>query len=135
VWTTPWEQAPRKLYARLTKAEATALFLLRTNVLGLNAWLAAIGVPEVGPQCDCGWPRQTVQHILLHCPRYERASLLAKCDSTRYNDILTRPTCAPHAGRWLVRSGVLEQFRTARQAAEEEERGSLQEYRPFPESH
>jgi hypothetical protein len=54
VWTTPWEQDSRKLYADLSKAQATALFLMRTEVIGLKAWLASIGVPEVNPLCECG---------------------------------------------------------------------------------
>jgi hypothetical protein len=30
------------LYAGLSKAKATALFLMRTEVIGLNAWLASV---------------------------------------------------------------------------------------------
>ena len=37
------------LYEGLTKAESTAAFLLRTEVLGLNAWLASIYVPNTTP--------------------------------------------------------------------------------------
>ena len=83
VWSTPWKQSPRKLYAGLTKAESTALFLLRTEVLGLNAWLAAIHKPDIYPQCPCGWIAQTVRHILLHCPRYDRTQLLTNCGTER----------------------------------------------------
>lgn len=132
-WNTPWEQRPQTLYARLTKAEATALFLMRSNVLGLNAWLAAIGVPDVSPRCPCGWHAQTVRHVLLHCPRMERGELLRQCDSTRFHDILTRPTCVPYAARWLVRSGLLGQFSAVKEAIEEEEEGGLGDYRPFEE--
>lgn len=61
-WRTPWTQDPRKLYAGLSKAESTALFLMRTEVIGLNAWLAAIQVPGVTPTCPpCGWQAQTVR--------------------------------------------------------------------------
>jgi hypothetical protein len=55
VWNTPWEQNPRKLYAGLTKAQSIALFLIRTEVIGLNAWLAAIQVPNISRACQCGW--------------------------------------------------------------------------------
>ena len=127
VWRTPWAQDPRRLYAGLSKAEATALFLMRTEVIGLNAWLAAIQVPEVTPACPCGWHAQTVRHILLHCPRYNRVDLLSACGTERLDDILMRPESAKHAARWLVRAGVLEQFRVAAEMAEEEIEG----YRPF----
>jgi hypothetical protein len=29
--------------------------LLQTEVIGLNAKLALVGVPGIRPQCDCGW--------------------------------------------------------------------------------
>jgi hypothetical protein len=58
------------LYDGLLKHEATALFLLRTEVLGLNAWLASVGVPGIDKRCSCGWPAQTVRHILLFCPNH-----------------------------------------------------------------
>jgi hypothetical protein len=119
-WTTPWEQDRRKLYAGLSKAEATALFLMRTEVIGLNAWLASIQVPGALPACACGWRAQTVRHVVLHCPRYERVSLLEQCGTARLDEILSRPASAKHAARWLIRSGVLEQFRVAKEIEEEE---------------
>ena len=46
-WTAPWTQDCRKLYAGLSKAQATALFLMRTEVISFNAWLASVRVPDV----------------------------------------------------------------------------------------
>jgi len=128
-WLAPWTQDTRLLYDGLTKAEATALFLMRTEVIGLNAWLAAVRVPGVFPACPCGWHAQTVRHVLLHCIRHERIDLLRKCGSGRLEDILQRPSSAKHAARWLVRSGVMEQFKLAAEIAEEDTR----EYQAFPE--
>ena len=126
-WRTPWAQDTRKLYAGLTKAEATALFLMRTEVIGLNAWLAAIQVPRIAPVCSCGTHAQTVRHILLHCPRVERTDLIVRCGTERMEEILGRPECARHAARWLVRSGIMEQFRAAAEIEQEDRSG----YRPF----
>ena len=81
---------------------------MRTEVIDLNAWLAAIRVPGVFPACPCGWHAQTVRHVLLHCTRHERIDLLRKCGSGRLEDILQWPSSAKHAARWLVRSGVME---------------------------
>ena len=53
-WLAPWTQDTRLLYDDLTKIEATALFLMRTEVIGLNAWLAAIQVPRVFLAYPCG---------------------------------------------------------------------------------
>jgi hypothetical protein len=116
------------LYAGLSKAEATALFLMRTEVIGLNAWLAAVQVPNITPACPCGWHAQTVRHILLHCPRHERIGLIQACGTERIDDILSRPQCAKHAARWLVHAGVLDQFRVAAEIAKEDTKG----YKVFP---
>jgi hypothetical protein len=43
------------LYDSFTKAEATALFPVRTEVIGLRSWLASVGVPGILPQCNCQW--------------------------------------------------------------------------------
>lgn len=37
----------------------------------------------------------------------------------RLEEILSQPATAKHAARWFIRSGVLEQFRTAKEIAEE----------------
>lgn len=119
-WLAPWSQDLRKLYAGLSKAEATALFLLRTEVIGLNAWLTTIQVPGAIRACHCGWQAQTVRHILLHCPRFNRAELIIQCGSKNLGEILSRPNRAQPAARWFIRSGVLEQFRTAKEIEEED---------------
>ena len=129
-WTTPWTQDRRKLYADLKKAEATALFLMRVEVIGLNAWLAATQVPGIHPSCPCGWHTQTVRHVLLHCPNHDRTSLIQQCGTERIDEILSRPACAAHAARWMVRSGAIGQFTVVREI--EEEDPSL--FAPFEDS-
>jgi len=129
-WNTPWAQDVRKLYAGLTKAEATALILMRTEVIGLNAWLAAAQVPNTPPTCPCGWYAQTVRHVLLYCSRHDRTELLTQCGTERFEEILMRPDCAKHAARWLVRSGAMEQFRLAAEITGEDIEG----YKAFPDA-
>ena len=80
---------------------------MRTEVIGLNAWLAAVQVPNITPACLCGWHAQTVRHILLYYPRHERISLIQACGIERIDDILSRPLCVKYAARWLVYAGVL----------------------------
>jgi hypothetical protein len=75
------------------------------------------------PACPCGWHAQTVRHILLHCPRHERIGLIQACGTERIDDILLRPVGAKHAARWLVRAGVLDQFRVAVEIAMEDIKG------------
>ena len=127
VWKTPWKQDPRLLYVGLPKANATALFLMRTEVIGLNAWLASIGVPDVYTRCACGWHAQTVRHVLMFCLLYDRVALLQQCGTGDFEVILQDPKWAKHAARWLVASGAMEQFRVAREMQKEQR----EEYRPF----
>src|SRR5947207_15854565 len=77
-WKTPWTQSTLKLYSDMPQHQASALFLLRTEVLGLNGWLAAINVPGIDERCACGWHKQTVQHVLMFCPLHtaSRAQLV-----------------------------------------------------------
>lgn len=131
-WHTPWATPVAQLYHGLTKAEATALFLLRTEIIGLNGWLASVGVPEVLPRCTCGWPVQTVQHILLHCPSYNRTSLTRAGDETAVT-MLSEPRRAQAAARWFIAQGILPQFRVAQEVDSEDLRAqvpipSLQEW-------
>jgi hypothetical protein len=130
-WCSPWDAKTLPLYEGLTKHQATALFLLRTEVLGLNAWLASIQVPDILPRCPCGWQAQTVRHILLHCPNYasERPRLIAQTRTENLREMLSKPESAKAAAKWFVRQGVLEQFNTAREIEAED----AAQYVPFQE--
>ena len=63
----PMVKADSPLYKGQTKAESTAVFLLRTEILGLNAWLVSIHVPNTIPYYTYGWPTQSVRYIILFC--------------------------------------------------------------------
>ena len=120
-WRTPWEKQVLRLYEGLQKHEATALFLLRTEVIGLNAWLAHIGIPDILPRCACGAQQQTVRHFLLYCPNFAdlHAKMLETARSENLEEILSSGTGAQAAVRMLLRSGILGQFRLANEIAEE----------------
>ena len=64
---------------------------------------------------------------MLQCLRHNRLELIQRCGTERLEQILTRPDCAKHAARWLIRSGVLEQFRVAKEIEEED----TKDFRPF----
>ena len=82
-WNTPWTTATLPLYKGQSKAESTAAFLLQIEILGLNAWLVSIHVPQITPHCMCGWPTQTVRHMLLFCNHHTaRDQLLAKAGTS-----------------------------------------------------
>jgi hypothetical protein len=67
---------------------------MHTEVIGLRSWLASVGFPGILPQCDCRWQEpQTVHHILLHCPNYDRTALIRETGTEVLRDILLRPDC------------------------------------------
>ena len=46
-WSTPRQYDPSTLYEGMPKHQDTALMLLRTEVIGLNAWLVSVRVPGI----------------------------------------------------------------------------------------
>jgi len=119
-WVEPWMKRPKQLYDGLTKAQATALFLMRTEAIGLNRWLTTRFVPGVSRECPCGWHEQTVEHILFHCPRYNRTALSQQLQSERLAKVLGEPQQAAAAAKWLINQGVLQQFAVAKAIQEED---------------
>ena len=119
------------LYEGLQKHEATALCLLRTEVIGLNAWLYSVNVPEILPRCECGWGAQNVRHVLCVCPIYseQREDLYSQAGSRDLTEILSTPRGAQAAGRWLIRCGILPHLRLAGQIQQED----TGDQAPFPE--
>ena|SRR5947209_1139203 len=88
--------------------------------MGLKAWLAKIGVPDASPECTCGGPRQTLQHVLAFCPDQTEArlKLIRRAGTTRIDRLLSEKETAATAGRWLLDTGLLDQFRVAREIEE-----------------
>ena len=113
----------------LPKHRATALTLLRTEVLGLNAWLAQVRVPGITPHCQCGWHSQTIRHVFFGCTRHNAAEVVREARTDNLAKILSTKAGAHAAVRWFVRTGLLQQF----QVAEEIDAEDIEEYNPFPE--
>ena len=88
-WNTPWTTATLPLYKGQLKAKSTAAFLLWTEVLGLNAWLASIHVPQITPYCMCRWPTQIICHVLLFYNHHTaRDQLLARVGTSDITQML-----------------------------------------------
>jgi hypothetical protein len=131
-WRALWQQNTLELYSDLPKHQATALFLLRTEVIGLNSWLAAIRVPDIRPGCGCGWRSQTVTHVLTMCPLYSgaRTELIRNIGSESIIQLLAKPGKAQAIAKWFTQQGILGQFNLANEIEEgEAEEG---EKTPFP---
>ena len=89
-WKEGWSSQSTWIYDGVRKHVATAIFLLRSEVLGLRAWLSGIGVPDVTSECSCGYPRQTIQHLLGFCPDQVEArnKLLGRTGHTQMDRLL-----------------------------------------------
>ena len=86
------------------------MFLLRSGVLELRAWLSGVGVPGVTPVCSCGYPRQPIQHVLGFCPNQveARTKLLDRTGHTQMDRLLRKKDTARWTGQWLLDTGLLE---------------------------
>jgi len=93
---------------------------MRTEVLGLNAWLASVQVPDILPPCPYGWNAQTVRHVLIHCPLLNRTDLITQTQSEFLTEILTQPNSARAAAKWFIQQGILPQFNTAKAIGNED---------------
>ncbi|TQS38855.1 hypothetical protein Golomagni_00630 [Golovinomyces magnicellulatus] len=114
-WKTTWEQSTLSLSDGLKKFESTALMLLRSEIIGLNAWLSLIKVPGISPQCTSGEPYQTVKHILFFCLEHQslRAQMLVTTGTDNYDQVLQTKKGCHAAVKMLIDTGRLEQFRVA----------------------
>ena len=56
------------LHSKLHKAQSALLIQMRTEVIGLRAYLHSVRVPGIPtPWCECGDGRETPMHVLRYC--------------------------------------------------------------------
>ncbi len=106
-----------KMRDGLQKAESTLATHIRTERIGLNAYLHSRNVPGAdNPRCACGGRRQTAKHILMHCPDWThlRPKMLREAGLTDYRIIVSTAKGLRAAARMMMETELLEQFRVAR---------------------
>jgi len=102
------------LHENLYKAESSLAMQLRTKKIGFNAFLARQRVPNVSSDCTCGYPDQSVKHVVLFCPDIDRSNENLS-PSSDLNLILTNAASLKKAVRWLIGLNILPQFHLARE--------------------
>lgn len=111
---TPNPHVLRK-FGPLDKARSAVLIQMRTAHIGLNGFLAKIGVPDIESHCPCGHGPETRDHVLLHCGLYrELRETVLWANGKRETDInvlLGDPTRVAATTRFMMETGRLQQFR------------------------
>ncbi len=90
--------------------------LIRTEHIGLGAYLTKRRVPGARPECTCGYRTQTVKHILIFCPARQQARkrLFREAGTSNWKDLANTRRGLTAAARWMIQEAVLEQFSLAK---------------------
>lgn len=109
----------RELHNGWPRPVSTMATLIRTEHIGLNAYLTRRRVPGVTPECTCGYRAQTLKHILLFCPdRQEGREYLFRTAGTTWQTMTQTRRGLEATAKWMIRESVLDQFRLARDELE-----------------
>ncbi len=81
-----------------------------------------MGVSGVDKCCLCGWPVQTVRHILLFCPTHtdSRTLYFQRAGLADLHSALFMKASAHQAAQWLTTSELLGQFSLAQEIAQKD---------------
>ena len=99
--------------------------LIRTEHIGLRAYLTRRRVLGITPECTCGYRAQTLKHVMLFCPERQGSRLaLIQAVGSDWKAITQTKRGLNAATRWMIQESVLDQFSLAR---EEEARSGSEE--------
>ena len=94
--------------------------LIRTEHVGLRAYLTRQRVPSITPECTCGYRAQTLKHVMIFCPeRQESRRRLFQAVGSDWKTITQTKRGLNAVTKWMIQESVLDQFSLTR---EEEER-------------
>ncbi|EDN04478.1 predicted protein [Histoplasma mississippiense (nom. inval.)] len=106
-----------KWHTGLRKARSTIIIQLRSGKTGLAAFLNRCKVPEFPtPQCPCRYEWETVEHVLIHCERWEQQRQgLIRNGRLDKRMLLDTKEGLHLLSNWWMESGILGQFTLARE--------------------
>lgn len=108
---------PVDLHRGLRRAQSSVATQLRTEHIGLRAYLHRRRVPGVdSPACPCGYQSQNVKHVLTRCDRWSRnrGLWLQVSTNSQYTRLLHDGDNVSRITKWIIHEGFFEQFRLAK---------------------
>jgi hypothetical protein len=111
---------PQRLHIHqsLAKAESSILTQIRTEKIGLAAFLYRQKVPNVASaSCSCGWLQQTPKHIAMFCPdrQEHRQRLFQEAGTTDFQEMVSTKQGAKAIAKWFIQTNLLTQFSLAKE--------------------
>jgi len=102
-----------KLHEGLTRPQISLATLLRTEVVGFNAFLYKQKVPEItSPGCPCGESYQNARYIVMDCPLHEegREEMFTEAGTRNYSMLMNEPKGVKACVKWVMKKRLLAQF-------------------------
>lgn len=116
------ELRPKRLglHKNLSKPESSLAVQIRSEKIGFADFLFRQRVPTVtSPACSCGYPRQTVKHVLLFCSdRGNRHRLRQGGCPLDFRTLTNTAKGLKCSVDWLLRENILPQFSLVVEAME-----------------
>lgn len=109
----------RLLHTRTKRAKTSLITKMRTEKIGLKAFLYSRWVPGVEDEtCECGANQQTARHILHECRLFSKQRRKWWAEERRkvklgvitHKDMMTKPRYASIAADFIKSTGLIGQF-------------------------
>ena len=108
---------PSAIHQNLKRAQSSIATQIRSEHIGLNAYLHRRNVPGVeDPRCQCGYPSQNAKHMVMVCPQWAqgRGEVLRKARNRSFEAMMDNAEDVGRITKWIQREGWIEQFRLTR---------------------
>lgn len=110
-----------KLHLNMEKAVSSLAVQMRTEKIGFADFLYRRKVPGVeSAACRCGYPRETVKHVLLFCPDRPDREHLRGAGPMDFAFLMETNKGLRAAAKWVMDNRLLAQFEVAKDLVEHE---------------
>jgi hypothetical protein len=113
----------KRIHKGWTRPQSTMATLIRTEHISLGAYLTRQRVPDITPECTCGYRAQTLKHVMIFCPeRQGSRQQLFRATGSDWKALTQTKRGLNAATTWMIQESVLDQFSLAKEEEEERER-------------